>query len=113
MRTAGTAVCSTFAPVPAEGCEVFADGLTALVGIDVDRHGSVHVVQMADNGLLAAFGGDDAGSVQVLDGRTGKVTRSITGLDAPGGVAVHHKHIYITNCGVTPGGGEVVVAHWY
>lgn len=107
----GTAVCSTFAPVPADGCEVFADGLTALVGIDVGYDGSVYVVQMADNGLLAAFGGDDAGSVQVLDAHTGEVTRSIPGLNSPGGVAVHGHHIYITNRSVAPGAGEVVAAH--
>lgn len=107
----GTATCSTFAPVPADGCEVFADGLTALVGIDVGYDGSVYVVQMADNGLLAAFGGDDAGSVQVLDPHTGEVTRSIVGLNAPGGVAVGQGLVYITNRSVSAGGGEVVAAH--
>jgi len=107
----GVAVCSTFSPVPANGCDVLADRLTALVGIDVAPDGSIYVVQMADNGLLAAFGGDDAGSVQVLDGHSGEVVGSITGLNAPGGVAIHRRHVYITNHSVSPGAGEVVVAH--
>ena len=109
-RHRGAATCSTFPLVPASGCEVFADGLTALVGIDVGHEGSVYVVQMADNGLLAAFGGDFVGSVQVLDGHTGDVVRSITGLSVPGGVAVDGDRVYITNFSILPGAGEVVVA---
>jgi hypothetical protein len=49
--------------------------------------------------------------VQVLDAHPGAVIRSITGLNAPGGVAVHAHHIYITNRSIAPGAGEVVAAH--
>ncbi len=109
----GPAICSTFPPVPASGCEVFADGLTALVGIDVARNGTVYVVQMADAGLLAAFSGapgTDAGSVKVLDRHTGDVVRSIDGLSLPGGVAVRGGQAFITNHSIVPGAGEVVIA---
>jgi len=107
----GTASCSTFPPVPSAGCEVFADGLTALVGIAVARNGTVYVVQLADGGVLgleSGAPGADAGSVKVLDGETGAVIGSIDGLNAPGGIDIHRRHAYITNFSVSPGGGQIV-----
>jgi hypothetical protein len=106
----GTAVCSTFALVPASGCEVFADGLTALVGIDVGRKGHVYVVQFADGGILGSMDpGGDVGSVQVLN-RDGDTIGSIDGLTLPGGVATRGNRVVITNKSVFPGAGEVVQA---
>ncbi|MGB5756813.1 MAG: ScyD/ScyE family protein [Acidimicrobiales bacterium] len=109
----GPRLCSTL--FPPSGCEVFADGLTALVAIDVDHHGRVYAVQMADGGLLDAFSGApgaDAGSVQILDPH-GSPLGSIGGLTLPGGVAVDHKHVYISNNSVFTDIGEVVSAHLY
>ncbi|MEM7286478.1 MAG: ScyD/ScyE family protein [Actinomycetota bacterium] len=109
---AGPAMCSTFDPVPGSGCEVFADGLTALVGIDVDKHGKVYVVQMTDNGLLGAGSGEpgaDDGSVQVLDG-DGNHLGAIEGLLVPGGIAIRGEKVYVTNLSVVPGGGQVLRA---
>lgn len=105
---AGTATCSSSTLAPAAGCEVFADGLTALVGIDVDKNGHVYVVQLADAGLLALFGGADAGSIQILDGASGAVVGSIDGLNAPGGVHVFRSKVYLTNNSTSPGGGQLL-----
>jgi hypothetical protein len=104
----GTATCSSSILAPADGCEVFADGLTALVGVDVDQTGKVYAVQLADAGLLPFFGGVDAGSVQVLDGDSGVVVGSIDGLNAPGGIDIHKGEVYITNFSTSPGQGQIV-----
>ncbi len=105
----GTASCSLFDPIPAAGCTVFADGLTALVGIDIAPDGKVYVVQIADEGILALEqGGSDAGSVQVLARTTGELVGSIEGLNAPGGVDIHRGRVYITNFSILPGAGQIV-----
>ena len=104
----GTATCSSSTLAVADGCEVFADGLTTLVGIDVDQTGKVYVVQLADAGLLALFGGVDAGSVQVLDGDSGATVGSIGGLNAPGGIDIHKGEVYITNNSTSVGTGQIV-----
>lgn len=104
----GTATCSSSFLAEAEGCEVFADGLTALVGIDVDKNGRVYVVQLADAGLLALFGGADAGSVQVFDGDSGELVGSIDGLNAPGGIDIVGRSVYLTNNSTGVGTGELL-----
>ncbi|MEM9564535.1 MAG: ScyD/ScyE family protein [Actinomycetota bacterium] len=109
----GVAVCSTFAPVPASGCEVFADGLTSLVDLEVAPDGKVYAVQFADAGvgaLESGAPGATAGSVQILHRRTGEVMGSIVGLTLPGGVAIDGRDVYITNNSVFPGAGEIVEA---
>jgi hypothetical protein len=109
----GTAVCSSFAPVPAAGCAVFADGLTGLVDLEVAPDGKVYAVQFADAGVLAGQSGGpgaDAGSVQILHRRTGEKVGQIVGLSLPGGVAIDGRDVYITNASIVPGGGQVVRA---
>ncbi len=109
----GVAVCSTFAPVPASGCEVFADGLTSLVDLEVAPDGKVYAVQFSDAGvdaLEAGAPGATAGSVQILHRRTGEVMGSIVGLTLPGGVAIDGRDVYVTNNSVFPGAGEIVEA---
>lgn len=103
----GTASCSTFAPVPAAGCEVFADDLTALVDIAIAPDDKVYVVQFADDGILAGTG---TGSVQILHHRTGAKMGSIVGLTSPGGIAIDHRKVYISNYSIAPGFGEIVEA---
>ncbi len=104
-----TASCSTFPAVPAAGCEVFADGLTALVGIDVANDGNVYVVQVSDAGILA-LSPVAPGSVQVLDPDTGDVVGSIDGLTAPGGIDIHKGEAYITNRSISPGDGQLLMS---
>jgi hypothetical protein len=104
------ASCASFFP-PAHqiGCEVFSEGHTALVGIDVDSQGFVYVAQLADAGLLAFFGGQDEGSVKMLDGETGDTIESFGGYQAPGGLAVTDDGIYLllTTNSVSPTDGRV------
>ncbi|NNF56296.1 MAG: ScyD/ScyE family protein [Acidimicrobiales bacterium] len=106
-RHVGTATCSQFEEIPSDGCEVFADGLTAAVGLDVGRRGDVYVVQFADAGVLAAFSGTDAGSVQVFN-RNGGHIGSLDGLTLPGGIATRGKHLVVSNKSVFAGVGEVL-----
>ncbi len=109
----GPAICSTFPGVPNVGCEVFADGLTALVDIDVAPDGKVYVVQFADGhvGALDPSAPETlAGSVQILHRRTGETMGSIVGLTLPGGIAIDYRDVFISNNSVFPGAGEVVGA---
>ncbi len=109
----GPAICSDFPGVPGTGCEVFADGLTSLVGIDVDRRGRVYVVQFADAGVLAAESGapgSEEGSLRVLHPETGVEIGALEGLTLPGGVDTHGKRVYITNVSIIPGAGQVLQA---
>lgn len=104
------ASCSSFEPVPNDGCEVYAEGLTSVVGIDFAHDGKLYAVQIADDGVLAVEqeGGDPSGSVQVIPAGGGVPTDSIGDLTAPGGIAVDGHHVYITNFSTSPDAGEVV-----
>ncbi|MEM7274807.1 MAG: ScyD/ScyE family protein [Actinomycetota bacterium] len=109
----GTAVCSTEAFVPAAGCEVFAEGLTALVDLEVAPDGKVYAVQFVDGGIAGINPEDPStldGSVQILHRRTGEVVGSIVGLSNPGGVAIDYRDVYISNFSTAPGFGQVVAA---
>lgn len=101
----GVATCSASFLAPADGCEIFADGLTALVGIDVDQTGKVYAVQLSDDGIMALGG---PGSVQVFDGDTGAPVGSIGGLTAPGGISISKGEVYLTNNSISPGAGQIV-----
>ncbi len=106
----GQAICSVFIPVPAAGCEVFADGLTSLVDIATGDDGTVYVVELSMDGVGALEGGapgSDIGSVQILHRDTGAVIGSIEELTLPGGVAVDGSDVYVTTNSVFVGFGQV------
>ena len=109
----GTASCSSFAFVPADGCEVFADGLTSVVDVATGDDGTVYAVELSRDGVGALEGGapgSDIGSVQILHGGTGAVIGSIEGLTLPGGVAVDGDRVYVSTMSVFVGAGEVIEA---
>lgn len=90
------------------GVTTVADGLTAVVGLDVARDGTIYAVEIARNGLLEAeICGDAAGRLVRID--DGVVTEiPVPGLTAPGGVAVGRDGtIYVTNGSIFPGFGEL------
>jgi hypothetical protein len=94
-----------------DGCRLFADGFTAVTGIDFGRDGSLYVVEIAKNGLLGLFtGGDATGALIRL--KRGKQTEIGKGtLVAPGDVAVARDGtVWVTNMSVMPT-GEVVAFH--
>jgi hypothetical protein len=93
---------------PKDGCRLFADGFTAVTGIDFGRDGSLYVVEMVKNGLLGLFTGQDATGalIRVRHGRQVEIGEGT--LTAPGDVALSHNGtVYVTNRSVMPD-GEVV-----
>ncbi len=109
-RHDGTAVCAVAPGIPSQGCEVFADGLTSLVGIDTDRKGNVYVAQYSDGGVFA--GADVPGSVRVLNGGTGEEIGALTGIPTPGGLAIRRgaNQVFVTANSILAGEGELLRA---
>ena len=97
--------------VPADGGtpEVYATGFTAIIDIAFMPDGSLLVLEIFKNGLIAGeFMGDMTGRLVhvMLDGSQMEMSE---GLVAPGGLAVGQDgSIYVTNYSIFPGAGEVV-----
>jgi hypothetical protein len=98
--------------VPAGGGTptVYASGFTNIIDIAFGRDGSLYVLQIAKNGLLAAFGGNDWTGALIKVRRNGTRTELAEGaLTAPGGVAFGPDGaLYVTNNSIYPGIGEVL-----
>ena len=94
-----------------DGCSLFADGFTAVTGIDFGPDGSLYVVEMARHGLAAFFmGGDTAGALWRVKG--GARTELAAGeLTVPADVAVaRNGTVYVTNKSVFPDGEVLAIA---
>jgi hypothetical protein len=87
-------------------CTLFADGFTAITGVDFAPDGSLYVVSFLKNGLLAD--GPPVGALYRLT--NGVRTELAAGqLTLPGDVAVSRNGtVYVTNQSVFSGGGQVV-----
>ena len=98
--------------VPAHGgpAEIFAEGFTAIVGLAFAPDGSLLVVELARNGLLAAFMQEDWSGAVIRIAPDGVRHELAPGtFIAPGGVAVGQDGgIYVTNKSIFSGVGEVV-----
>jgi hypothetical protein len=98
--------------VPAKGGtpQVVATGFTNIVDLTVGPDGSLYVVEIAKNGLLAAFVGNDWTGALIQIKPDGTRTELVPGvLTAPGGVAVGKDGaLYVTNNSVFSGTGEVI-----
>ena len=98
--------------VPAGGGtpEVFASGFTHIIDIAFAADGSLYVLEIAKNGLLGAFGGNDWTGALIRVDPNGDRTEVISeGLFAPGGIVIGDDGaIYITNNSILPELGEVV-----
>ncbi len=98
--------------VPADGGSptVYASGFTNIIDIAFGRDGSLYVLQIAKNGLLAAFGANDWTGALIKVRRNGTRTELAAGvLTAPGGVAIGPDGaLYVTNNSIYPGIGEVI-----
>jgi sugar lactone lactonase YvrE len=101
----------TCSPAATSGaCTLYRDGFTAVTGIDFGPDGSLYVVEIARNGLLAFFGGFDDSGALLRIAKNGQVTELAAGmLHAPDDVAVAgNGTVYVTNMSVSPDSGEVL-----
>ena len=98
--------------VPAKGGtpEVFASGFTHIIDIAFGNDGSLYVLEIAKNGLLAAFGSNDWTGSLIKVAKDGTKTEIASeGLFAPGGLVIgSHGAIYVTNNSISGGKGELV-----
>lgn len=98
--------------IPAGGGtpEVFASGFTHIIDIAFGADGSLYVLEIAKNGLLAAFGANDWTGSLIKVAKDGTRTEVASeGLFAPGGVVIARDgSIYVTNNSISGGQGEVV-----
>lgn len=98
--------------VPAAGGtpEIFASGFTHIVDLVFGRDGSLYVLEIAKNGLLAAFGTNDWTGALIRVAPDGTRTELVPGvLTAPGGVAVGSDGaLYVTNNSIYSDIGEVI-----
>ncbi len=98
--------------IPAGGGtpEIYADGFTAIIDFAFAPDGSLYVLEIFKNGLLAGeFGGDLTGSLihVALDGTQTEIASE--GLFAPGGLTVGPDGmLYVSNFSIFPGMGQVV-----
>ena len=98
--------------VPANGGTptVHAGGFTSVIDIAFGPDGSMYVVELAKNGLLAAFIDGDWSGALIRVAPDGLRTELATGLlTAPGGVAIGSDGaVYVTNKSIFSGTGEVI-----
>ena len=98
--------------VPSQGGspEVYAEGFTAIIDVAFGADGSLYVLEIARNGLLAAFIFNDWTGALIRIAPNGVRTEIAEGsLTAPGGVAVGADGaLYVTNNSIFSGVGEVL-----
>jgi len=98
--------------VPAHGGtpEVYASGFTAIIDVAAGPDGSLYVLEIAKNGLLAAFEDGDWTGALIRVASDGTRTEIAPGtLFAPGGVAVGSDGVlYVTNNSIFSGSGQVI-----
>ncbi len=98
--------------VPAKGGapELYAEGFTAIIDVAFGVDGSLYVLEIAKNGLLAAFIFNDWTGALIRVAPDGTRTEIAEGsLYAPGGVAVgKDRALYVTNNSIFSGVGEVL-----
>jgi sugar lactone lactonase YvrE len=98
--------------VPEDGGapEVFAGGFTHIVDLAFGPDGSLYVLEIAKNGLLAAFNSNDWTGALIRVAPDGTRTELVPGvLTAPGGIAIGRDGaLYVTNNSIYSSIGEVI-----
>jgi hypothetical protein len=89
---------------------VFASGFTHIVDLAFGRDGSLYVLEIAKNGLLAAFATNDWTGALIRVAPDGTRTELVPDvLTAPGGIAVGSDGaLYVTNNSISSDIGEVI-----
>ena len=92
--------------VPGHKPTIFARGFTNIIDIAFDGRGNLYVLEIAHNSLRAS---QPYGALIRVSPNGERTVLLDQGLSFPTSVVVRSPHrIYLTNCGVCPGGGEVL-----
>lgn len=98
--------------VPAGGGtpQIYASGFTHIIDLAFGRDGSLYVLEIAENGLLAAFTTGDWEGALIRVAPNGTRTELVDGaLFAPGGLAIDRSGaIYVTNKSIFSDVGELI-----
>lgn len=90
--------------VPGQPPQVYATGLTNAIDLDFGPGGTLYVLEIAHNSLLAE---KPVGAlVKVSPEQAPKVV--LDGLNFPTGLTIRGNTAYLTDCGVCAGGGRVL-----
>jgi hypothetical protein len=96
---------SIFRVVPGRAPTVVASGLTNVIDLAFDRHGTLYVLEVSHKGLAS---GDLTGALIRIKRDGSQQILMTTGLFAPGGLVLKDGAAYVSNCGVCPGGGTIL-----
>lgn len=89
--------------------QVFAEGFTNVIDLAMGKDGSLYVLEIARDGLLAAGESAPTGALVKISPSGQRTTLMTDGLVAPGGLAVGPDNaLYVTNYGTFAGKGEVI-----
>jgi hypothetical protein len=91
--------------VPGEEPQIYAEGFTNIIDLVFEDDGSLLVLEHAMNSLLSA---DQTGALIRLKPDGSRTTLASTGLIRPTAVVIGFDALYISNCGVCAGGGQVI-----
>lgn len=96
---------SVWKVVPGQTPEIIAEGFTNIIDIALDRSGRLLVLEIAANSLI----GPPGGALWAVDADGTRTLLLDEPLFFPGGLDVaHNGDIYVSNCGVCAGGGELL-----
>jgi hypothetical protein len=88
----------------------FASGFTNLMDLAWGRDGTLYALEIDHDGLFPPTGPLTDGAIFAVspDGTSRQLDLPAGTLTAPGGIAVGHHALYVTNNSVSPGGGQVL-----
>lgn len=87
---------------------VAASGFTNVIDVEVGPDGTLYVLELATDGLLATPP-DQVPAGRLLQVDEDGVAQVVAELPAPGGVAIRGDKAYVTTNSILPGAGQVVV----
>lgn len=91
--------------VPGQRPTIYRAGFTNIIDIEFAKDGSLYVLEIAHNSLLA----ENPEGALIRVGPGGGRSIVADGLVFPGGLAIDSLgKLYVTNCGICPGDGEVL-----
>jgi sugar lactone lactonase YvrE len=105
----GTARVSMINDRPNATPQVVADGFTNIIDLAVGKDGSLYVLEIAKDGLLAAGESAPTGQLTRISPGGGRTVLMSDGLVAPGGLTIGPDNaLYVSNYGTFADKGEVI-----